>query len=210
MVRNPHGTLRLTTSIRRILQTVTGETIPKGQKLKLDAVESIRMGTTVSTNALLERKGERSALVTTRGYQDVMKIGMQARPNIFDLSVKKLAYLYDEVVQIDERVTIETSAQVEETGTIDVQSDPALKIGKTGEIIRILRRPDPEVVSRQLDELWSKGIHSLAIALLHSYTFTDHEQLVADLALAKGFSVSVSHQLQPMVRVIEFILMNFG
>ena len=67
----------LTSSIRRILQIVTGEKIPKGQKLRLDAIESIRMGTTVSTNALLERKGERCALLTTKGYRDVMKIGMQ-------------------------------------------------------------------------------------------------------------------------------------
>lgn len=157
------------------------------------------MGTTVSTNALLERKGERCALLTTKGYQDVMKIGMQARPNIFDLSVKKLAYLYDEVIQIDERVTIETFAQDPHPQPIDVEADPALTRGKTGEIIRILQKPDPEVVRKQLEALWEKGIRSVAVALLHSYTFTEHEQLVADLARDRGFSVSVSHQLQPMV-----------
>lgn len=66
-------------SIRRILQIVTGKTIPKDQKIRLDNVESIRMGTTVSTNALLERQGERCALLTTKGYKDIMKIGMQGK-----------------------------------------------------------------------------------------------------------------------------------
>lgn len=108
---NAHG---LTPSIRRVLQVVTGKAIPKGTKMKLDAVDSIRMGTTVSTNALLERQGERCALLTTKGYRDIMKIGMQgaivdsvygfkltaARPSIFDLSIEKLSFLYEEVVEV--------------------------------------------------------------------------------------------------------------
>ncbi|WRT68163.1 uncharacterized protein IL334_005138 [Kwoniella shivajii] len=113
-------------SIRRILEIVTGKPIPKGQKLSLEQVESIRMGTTVSTNALLERQGERCALITTKGYRDVMKIGMQARPSIFDLSIKKLAFLYEEVVEVDERVTIETFAQDPDPQPIDLAADPAL------------------------------------------------------------------------------------
>jgi len=67
------------TSIRRILEKVSGKPISQDEKLSLDSVESIRMGTTVSTNALLERKGERCALLTTKGYKDVMKIGMQSK-----------------------------------------------------------------------------------------------------------------------------------
>jgi len=103
--------------IRRILSQIEGKDIPKDELLSLDAVESIRMGTTVSTNALLERKGEKCALVTSKGWGDVLLIGMQgelcscalvrhslttARPDIFDLSISKLAFLYDEVVEVSQ------------------------------------------------------------------------------------------------------------
>lgn len=198
-------------SIRRMLQIITGRSIPKGEKLSLDAVESIRMGTTVSTNALLERKGERCALLTTKGYRDVMKIGMQgthtptdrllitARPSIFDLSIKKLSFLYDIVVEIDERVTIETFAMDPTPPTVELLDDD-LTYGQTGELIRIIKRPDPSAVKRQLEHLWDEGFRSLAVALVHSYTYNEHEQLVADLAKERGFSVSVSHELQPVVR----------
>jgi 5-oxoprolinase (ATP-hydrolysing) len=69
----------------------------------------------------------------------------------------------------------------------------------TGETIQILRRPNPEIVSQQLDDLKSKGINSIAVAFVHSYLWGDHEKVVADMARAKGFAVSVSHELQPMV-----------
>lgn len=82
------------------MSELEGKDIPKDQKLSLDLVESVRMGTTVSTNALLERNGERCALITSKGWADVCLIGMQARPDIFDLSIQKLAYLYDEVVEV--------------------------------------------------------------------------------------------------------------
>ncbi|RSH95814.1 hypothetical protein EHS25_000907 [Saitozyma podzolica] len=192
-----------TECIRRILEVVTGKPIPKGEKLRLDAVESIRMGTTVSTNALLERNGERCALLTSKGYKDVMKIGMQARPSIFDLSIKKLAFLYEEVVEIDERVTVETFGMNPDPQPINVDEDPDLTVGVTGEIIRVLRRPDVAVVQEQLDQLWGKGYRSLALALVHSYTFTKHEEMIASLATTKGFSVSVSHELQPMIKIVS-------
>nr|XP_018260016.1 uncharacterized protein I303_08088 [Kwoniella dejecticola CBS 10117]OBR82174.1 hypothetical protein I303_08088 [Kwoniella dejecticola CBS 10117] len=192
-----------TECIRRILEKVTGRAIPKSEKLKLDQVESIRMGTTVSTNALLERQGERCALITTKGYRDVMKIGMQARPSIFDLSIKKLAFLYEEVVEVDERVTIETFAQDPDPQPIDIEADSALKRGVTGEIIRVIKKPDPQVVKQQLEGLWEKGFRSLAIALVHSYTFTKHEEVIAALAKEMGFSVSISHQLQPMIKIVS-------
>ncbi|CAK3799437.1 5-oxoprolinase (ATP-hydrolysing) [Lecanosticta acicola] len=191
-----------TECIRQILEIATGATIPRGEPLDISPVESIRMGTTVATNALLERKGARVALVTTRGFRDILRIGNQARPNIFDLSVQRLSKLYETVVEVDERVTIEGFAEDPEPMPIDVESDPALTKGLTGEAVRILKRPDVEVVRRDLQALWEAGYRSLAVAFLHSYTFQDHENAVADLARSMGFRVSVSSELQTMAKIV--------
>ena len=83
--------------------------------------------------------------------------------------------------------------------SIDVDADPELVKGVTGEILRVLQKPNMVDVGAQLDELWYQGYRSVAIALLHSWTFPDHEALVAALARRKGFSVSVSYELQPTV-----------
>lgn len=101
---------------------------------------------------------------------------------------------------MDERIT---PLQSLVSPKVDVSSDDdsIVKDTTTGETIRILRRPDPQVVSKQLDELKSKGINSIAIAFVHSYLWGEHERLVADLAREKGFAVSVSGELQPMVRL---------
>lgn len=165
------------------------------------------MGTTVATNALLERQGERCALLTTKGFKDLLKIGKQgenprvprspARPDIFDLTVTKLSYLYDTVVEIDERVTIETFLMDPYPAELDIT--PPLVKGSTGEIVRVLQRPNMVEVGAQLDELWFQGYRSIALALIHSYTFGEHEAMIAALARKKGFSVSVSHELQPTV-----------
>ena len=122
---------------------------------------------------------------------------MSARPDIFDLSIRKLSFLYDEVVEVDERITqyqsiVSPKLPVPEDDP-DIITDTA-----TGEVIRVIRRPDPEVVSKQLDELKSRGISSIAIAFVHSYLWSEHEDLVAKIAVEKGFAVSVSSQLQPM------------
>ncbi|CAK44980.1 uncharacterized protein An06g00650, partial [Aspergillus niger] len=93
-----------TEGIRQILELVTGEPHPRGQPLKLDRIGSLRMGTTVATNALLERKGARSVLLTTKGFRDLLKIGDQSRPNIFDLSMARPGVLPEQVVEINERV----------------------------------------------------------------------------------------------------------
>ncbi|OAQ97969.1 hypothetical protein LLEC1_00534 [Akanthomyces lecanii] len=78
-----------TECIRRVLELATGQILPRGEPLDLYHFESIRMGTTVATNALLERKGERVALITTKGFRDLLTIGNQSRPNIFDLSISR-------------------------------------------------------------------------------------------------------------------------
>ena len=91
--------------IRRILEEVTGKPVPKAQ-FDAGRIEWIRMGTTVATNALLERKGAPSALVVTRGFGDILQIGNQDRPKIFDLEIKKPELLYRQVIEADERLRI--------------------------------------------------------------------------------------------------------
>ena len=83
-----------TECIRQILEIASGTSIPRGTVLDLDSIESIRMGTTVATNALLERDGDRVAFLTTKGFRDVLFIGNQTRPDLFDLSVQRLQQLY--------------------------------------------------------------------------------------------------------------------
>ncbi|OKL57176.1 hypothetical protein UA08_07317 [Talaromyces atroroseus] len=191
-----------TECIRQILEIASGSAIPRGTLLDLDPVESIRMGTTVATNALLERKGERVALLITKGFRDLLKIGNQARPNIFDLSVQRLTQLYEAVVEIDERVTIEGFSEDPEPKTIDVDSDPELQIGLTGEVVRVLRSPDLEAVRKDLLALWDRGYRSVALALMHSYTFQEHESAIARIARELGFRVTVSSELQAMAKIV--------
>ncbi|EEA24817.1 hypothetical protein TMatcc_007921 [Talaromyces marneffei ATCC 18224] len=188
--------------IRQILEQATGQTIPRGTPLDITPVESIRMGTTVATNALLERKGERVALLITKGFKDLLVIGNQARPSIFDLSVSKLDRLYEKVIEVDERVTIEGFAEDPEPQPIDIESDPALVKGLTGEAIRILQKPDLIQVRQNLQSLWDEGYRTLAIAFMHSFAFPDHEAAVAAIAREIGFRTSVSSELQPMIRIV--------
>lgn len=161
------------------------------------------MGTTVATNALLERKGERTALLITKGFHDLLIIGNQARPRIFDLAVKKLGTLYETVVEVDERVTIEGFSEDPEPQPIDVSSDDDLVMGKTGEALRILKRPDLTAIRKDLHGLWDRGFRSLAVALMHSYAYPDHEIAIGDLACEMGFRVSLSSQLQSMIKLVS-------
>lgn len=157
------------------------------------------MGTTIATNALLERQGERVALVTTKGFRDLLVICNQARPHIFDLSVQKLENIYDKVVEIDERVTMEEFLENPEKQPVDISKDEALVEGLTGEPVRILKRPDMSVVRAQLEELQNKGFGTLALWFIHSYLDPNHENKVATLARSMGFEVSFSSELQPTV-----------
>lgn len=188
-----------TEGIRRVLEIGTGERIPRGEHLDLSLVSNIRMGTTVATNALLERKGERSALLITKGFRDLLSIGNQARPDIFDLTVAKAGVLYDMVIEVDERVTLEGFTEDPDKRTIDVDSDPALVRGVSGEVVRVLRKPDLAVVKQQITDIYKKGFRSICICFIHSYTFPQHELQVAEIAQSLGMSVSVSSVLQPMV-----------
>lgn len=195
--------------IRRILEQVTGQKVPKGEPIDLAPVESIRMGTTVATNALLERKGDRVAFLVTKGFGDILRIGQQARPSIFDLSVTKLQSLYEKVYEIDERVTLEGYSENPLPETFNVAADADLEIGTSGEVIRILKRPDESQIKQLLLKIWDTGIRSLAISLMHSYIYPKHEQIIAALAREIGFDLSVSSDIQPMVCILIFFFSFF-
>ena len=136
----------------------------------------VRMGTTVATNALLERKGERLALAITRGFGDALRIGYQARPEIFARAIVLPSMLYEAVVEIEERV------------------------GADGTVIRPL---DEDRVAADLRMLREKGFDALAIVLMHGWRFTGHEQRVAEIARELGFGqVSVSHEVAPLIKLV--------
>ncbi|KAK4122472.1 hypothetical protein N657DRAFT_621966 [Parathielavia appendiculata] len=197
--------------IRRIMSHFLGRDIPRGQALDTSCIDSIRMGTTVATNALLERKGEKIALVVTKGFGDCLAIGNQSRPRIFDLAIRKPEVLYSSVVEVDERVTLEDYAEDPERRVtkVDVRVGTAeaegadLVMGLSGEAVRVLRRPDREAVREQLQRVFDGGIRSIAVCLMHAYTFPDHEALVGEVAREIGFRhVSLSHELMPMIKLV--------
>ena len=192
--------------IRRLLSRFQGKEIPRGEPLDTSSIESIRMGTTVATNALLERKGEDIAMVVTKGFKDCLEIGNQSRPNIFDLAIRKPEVLYKRVVEIDERVTLEDYAEDptrHQTEVSDSKSDSELVKGLSGETVRVLQKPDHEQIRKQLQEVFDSGLRSIAVCLMHGYTFPEHEAAVGKIAREIGFEhVSLSHELMPMIKLV--------
>ena len=157
-------------AIRRLLGVEAHAAIPRSR------VAAIKMGTTVATNALLERKGERTLFVTTRGLGDVLEIGTQARPDTFALNIIKPSLLYSRVIEIDERIR--------DDGTVEVALDE-------------------KDVERQLASAFADGFRSVAIALMHAYKFPAHEQKTGELARACGFEqVSTSHDVSPLTKLV--------
>ncbi|KAF2173487.1 hypothetical protein M409DRAFT_15768 [Zasmidium cellare ATCC 36951] len=195
--------------IRRLLSKFEGKEIPRGEPLDTSKIESIRMGTTVATNALLERKGEDIAMVVTKGFKDCLEIGNQSRPNIFDLAIRKPEVLYKKVVEIDERVTLEDYAEDPERHATEAKSieeageEAELVKGLSGEAVRILQRPQEEQIQKQLQEVYDSGLRSVAVCLMHGYTYPRHEALVGKIAREIGFEhVSLSHELMPMIKLV--------
>jgi 5-oxoprolinase (ATP-hydrolysing) len=140
------------------------------------AIEAVKMGTTVATNALLERKGERTLLVITRGFRDALRIGYQNRPRIFDRHISLPALLYERVVEVTERISAQGN---------------------------VLRPVDAAEVQRDLEAAYHDGIVSAAIVFMHGYRYPAHECQVADLARAIGFTqVSVSHEVSPLMKLV--------
>lgn len=118
------------------------------------------------------------------------------------MSVRKLDTLYKKVIEIDERVTIEGFTEDPEPEPIDIASDPDLVHGLSGEAVRVLKKPDYDVVRKDLQALWDEGYRSLALALMHSYAYAEHELAIAEIAREMGFKIAVSSQLQPMIKIV--------
>lgn len=188
-----------TEGIRRLLEKISGVSHPRGSPVDTSRIESIRMGTTVATNALLERKGERVALVTTKGFADLLLIGNQSRPRIFDLEIQRPELLYDHVVEIGERVMLVKDG--EQHGVPELESN--ILTGISHEKLIVFQEPDMIEVRARLSEIASLGIKSIAIAFLHSYTFPNHERMVKVVAEEMGFEqISLSSEVMPMVRMV--------
>ncbi|CAI4732605.1 AQG_2a_G0044240.mRNA.1.CDS.1 [Saccharomyces cerevisiae] len=159
------------------------------------------MGTTLATNCALERNGEPCALVTTKGFKDVMVIGDQTRPDIFNLHIEKPRPLYDVVVEVDERVTLEDFTEDPNHHISEPSTGRKTVYGNSGEVVRILKTPDVSEITRLLQSVYQRGLRSIAIAFLHSYTYPHHEQIVGRIAHKIGFKhVSLSSEVSPMIK----------
>ncbi|MDH5288011.1 MAG: 5-oxoprolinase, partial [Betaproteobacteria bacterium] len=157
--------------IRELLGLAAGEPIPPG------TIDAVKMGTTVATNALLERKGERTLLVVTRGFADALRIAYQNRPKLFVRRIELPSLLYERVVEVDER------------------------LGARGEVVRAL---DVEGARASLKEAYDAGFRSVAIVLMHAYRHPQHERALAELARGIGFAqVSASHDVSPLMKFVS-------
>ncbi len=157
--------------IRDLLGVAADQAIPG------DQVAAVKMGTTVATNALLERKGDRVLLITTKGFADALRIGYQTRPKLFALQIVLPEMLYERVVEVDERVTNDG---------------------------RVLQAPDLGAVERDLRAAFDDGIRACAVLFMHGYRHPAHEAAVTDLARRIGFTqVSASHQVSPLLKMVS-------
>ncbi|MCF6266925.1 MAG: hydantoinase B/oxoprolinase family protein [Desulfuromusa sp.] len=157
--------------IRELLGLKRDAAIPPG------IIENVKMGTTVATNALLERQGDRTLFVTTRGFGDALRIGYQARPRLFDRHIVLPELLYEEVLEVEERLDAH------------------------GQVIIPLNL----VAARQgLEQAYQRGIRAVAIAFMHGYANPVHEQRVAEVAVEIGFTqISVSSRVSPLMKLVS-------
>jgi 5-oxoprolinase (ATP-hydrolysing) len=157
--------------IRRLLGVRAGERIPA------ERIDVVKMGTTVATNALLERTGEHTVLVITKGYRDALRIAYQNRPRIFARQIVLPELVYSEVIEADERVDAH------------------------GEILVPLDEP---AVTRDLQRAYDDGLRSVAVVCLHGYRQARHEVLIGEIARRIGFTqVSMSHQCSPLMKLVS-------
>lgn len=216
-----------TEAIRRVLESVEQRHIPRGGgrldgrrigrswpvNCRLKCIfanlhqASCRVGTTVATNALLQHRGHRFALVTTRGFGDLCTIGNPTRPNLFALEVKKAKPLHEVAIEVDERVTIadhDLNPSKKKFTEADFIKDPSLVKTPSGEVVQGLKKPDVDVVRQQLTDLEAQGFDSVVISFVHSYVYPNHEQLVAGLARKIGFSyVQVAHKASKSIKFLQ-------
>ena len=156
--------------IRELLGLSTNDPIPDG------TIDAVKMGTTVATNALLERKGDPTALFITKGFKDLLRIGYQNRPRLFDLDIRLPELLYDRATEVHERIAAD--------GTLITPLDEAQLL-------------------RDLQKAYDAGFRAVAIALMHAYRFPAHEQRAGELARAVGFTqVSLSHEVSPLIKLV--------
>jgi 5-oxoprolinase (ATP-hydrolysing) len=156
--------------IRDLLELADGDSLPPG------VIDEVKMGTTVATNALLEREGDPTLLVTTKGFGDALRIGYQARPDLFELDIVLPEMLYTEVLEVTERIAAD--------GTVLIPLD----------------LPSAREAMRAAS---ARGLTSVAIVLLHGYRHTDHEHALAEVASDIGFAqVSVSHRVSPLMKLV--------
>ena len=180
--------------IRRVLERITKSTIP-ADSIPTNLIGWVRMGTTVATNALLERKGTNCALVITIGFGDLLHIGYQNRPDLFALNIVRPEQIYREVIEIDERVR--PLLAHENTDRTQIKS------GISGKPYIILQKPDPARIYSSLMKIYRSGIRSIAVVLMHGYSFPDHEQLIGTIARDIGFEqISLSHEVMPRIRIV--------
>ncbi|WP_082831064.1 hydantoinase B/oxoprolinase family protein [Pseudovibrio sp. W64] len=150
--------------------------VAKDTRIPSDQIRAVKMGTTVATNALLERKGDRTLLLITKGFRDALEIGYQARPDIFAKEIIKPELLYDQVLEADERVRAD--------GTVEAA-------------------PDLDQIKAQLEAAYADGTRSIAIVLMHAYAFPEHEKQLANIAKQVGFpQISVSHEVSPLMKLV--------
>ncbi len=158
------------------------------------SIEWIRMGTTLATNALLERKGVRSAVVITKGFKDLLRIGKQNRPDIFDLKIQIPEPFYEKVVEVNERVRL--LQPEEENGDA--------YLSQTGRFYKVIQPLDLDRLKSDLLEIWGEGITSIAVVCIHSYAFPKHELEIEKLAKEIGFSnIALSHSVSPKIKLVD-------
>jgi len=150
--------------------------VERGRKVPTELIQSVKMGTTVATNALLERKGDRVLLLVSQGFRDALEIGYQARPKIFARKIEKPSMLYARVAEVPERLRAD--------GSVETPLDLA-------------------ATRAALDAARADGIDAVAIVFMHAYAHPDHERQAARLAHEVGFTqVSVSHEVSPLVKFV--------
>lgn len=150
--------------------------IAEDEPIPTDRIEVVKMGTTVATNALLERKGDRVVLLITKGFKDTLRIGYQNRPDIFARHIILPTMLYESVIEVDERY--------------DARGNE-------------LKSVDPRRVREDLRAVYDTGVNSCAIVLMHAYRYPQHELEVAEIAKEIGFQqISISHQVSPLIKLV--------
>ncbi|HEX7776931.1 MAG TPA: hydantoinase/oxoprolinase family protein, partial [Parvibaculum sp.] len=151
--------------------------VAPGAALPAARIGAVKMGTTVATNALLERKGERVLFLTTQGFADALRIGYQNRPHLFRLKIEKPDMLFERSAEVPERLTAE------------------------GEVLTPL---DEEAVRCALADAYEDGIRAVAICFMHGYRYPAHERRAAEIARDIGFTqVSVSHHVSPLMKFVS-------